>query len=99
MHAYNQNSNTLSRIADGYINGYISDNVDLYKCLLDEYILWILLEAHEHFEILNESELDPKALQQMGDKHMIKDRLTLCLNELESLSVNSAFTFFNYIEN
>ena len=98
-HAYNQNSNILNRIADGFINSYISDNVDLYKCLLDEYILWILLEAHEHYEILNESELDPKTLQQMGDKDMIKERLILCLNELENLPVDNAFTFFNYLEN
>ena len=43
----------------------------------DEYILWTLLETHEHYETLNKSELDPKTLQQMGDKDMIKNRLTL----------------------
>ncbi|WP_391115824.1 hypothetical protein [Psychrobacillus sp. L3] len=94
-HDYNQNSKILSRIADGFMNGYIGDNVDLYKCLLDEYILWTLLEAHEHYEILNESDLDPKTLQQMGDKEMIKNRLTLCLIELEKLSLDSSFNFFN----
>ncbi|WP_225985999.1 hypothetical protein [Psychrobacillus glaciei] len=94
-HAYNKNSNILSRIADGFMKGYISDNVNLYKCLLDEYILWTLLEAHEHYEILNESELNPKTLQQMGDKDMIMNRLTLCLNELENLSLDNSFTFFN----
>ena len=95
-HAYNQNSNILNRIADGFMNGYIRDNVKLYKCLLDEYILWILLEAHEHYETLKESVLDPKTLQQMGDKDMIRNRLTLCLNELENLSLDNSFTFFNY---
>ncbi|WP_391209671.1 hypothetical protein [Psychrobacillus sp. L4] len=94
-HAYNQNSSILNRIADGFMNGYISDNENLYKCLLDEYILWILLEAYEHYETLIESELDPKTLQQMGDKDMIKNRLTLCLNELENLSLDNSFTFFN----
>ncbi|MFF2753117.1 hypothetical protein ACFVR1_05085 [Psychrobacillus sp. NPDC058041] len=85
-HEYNKNSKILSRIADGFMKGYINDNVNLLKCLLDEYILWILLEAYEHYETLNKSELDPKTLQQMGDKEMIMNRLTLCLNELEKLS-------------
>lgn len=98
-HAYNQNSNILNRIADGFMSGYISDNVKLHKSLLDEYILWVLLEAHEHYETLNESELDTKTLQQMGDKGIIKVRLTLCLIELENLSVNNTFTSFNYLEN
>lgn len=55
----------------------------MHKILLEEYVLWVLLEAHEHYETLNESELDSKTLQQMGDKDIMKKRLLLCLRELE----------------
>lgn len=82
-HAYNQNSKVMGKIADGFMKGYIHHNKDLYYCLLEEYILWVLLETHEHYETLNVSELNPKTLQQMGDKEMIKNRLSFCLRELE----------------
>lgn len=100
-HAYNQYSKKLSRIADGFINGYILNNENLYKRIVDEYILWTLLEAYEHFEILNENEVDSKTLQQMGDKKMIKSRLLLCLNELEnnSLDYGRSLTKTNLSEN
>ncbi|MFJ7973532.1 hypothetical protein [Psychrobacillus sp. NPDC096389] len=100
-HAYDQYSKKLSRIADGFINGYILNNENLYKRIVDEYILWTLLEAYEHFEILNENEVDSKTLQQMGDKKMIKSRLLLCLKELEnnSLDYGCSLTKTNLSEN
>jgi hypothetical protein len=52
---------------------------------MEEYILWTLLEAFEHYELLNENELSNKIVQQMGDKETIYERLKLCLKELESL--------------
>lgn len=82
-HAYDQNSKIMSRIADGFIKGYIDNNEKLQHRLLEEYVLWVLVETHEHYETLNESELNAKTLQQMGDKEMIKNRLSLCLKELE----------------
>lgn len=100
-HAYDQYSKKLSRIADGFITGYTHNNENLYKHIVDEYILWTLLEAYEHFEILNENEVDSKTLQQMGDKKMIKSRLLLCLNELEnnSLDYGCSLTKTNLSEN
>lgn len=83
--AYDQNCSTLSKIADGFINGYIGDHENQLKCLKNECILWTLLETYDHYEILNKSELNYKTIQQMGSKNIINKRLALCLKELESL--------------
>ncbi|UII58390.1 aminoglycoside phosphotransferase family protein (plasmid) [Cytobacillus spongiae] len=82
-HTYAHNSKIMSRIADGFMKGYTKNKEKLYHRLMEEYVLWVLLETHEHYETLNKSELPPKTLQQMGDKDMIKNRLSLCLRELE----------------
>ncbi|MBD7943369.1 hypothetical protein D0S48_09020 [Psychrobacillus sp. AK 1817] len=95
-HSYNQYSNILTRIAEGFIEGYIEGNDYFYKNLLDEYILWILLEAYEHYEVLNEDVLNSKVRQQMGDEEMIKNRLALCLKELENAASDNAFPYLNY---
>lgn len=82
---YDQNCYTLSKIAEGFINVYIGDNENWLKCLMNECILWTLLETYDHYEILNKSELSYKTIQQMGSKDIINKRLTLCLKELEIL--------------
>ena len=58
--------------------------------------MWILLEAYEHYEILNEDVLNSKVRQQMGDEEMIKNRLALCLKELENAASDNAFPYLNY---
>lgn len=86
--SYGQYTNKLSAIADGFINGYTTNDVSLVKRIMNEYSLWVLLETYEHFEALNEENLSFKTLQQMGDKEVIKNRLILCLKELENLCLS-----------
>lgn len=80
---YLQNLGKMSNIADGFIEGYIRGDDSLIRSIKYEYILWVLLEAYEHYEILNRNDMSYKIRQQMGDKDMIENRLRLCLNELE----------------
>lgn len=87
--SYSQNANKMREIADGFIKGYTGNNVSLTKWIMSEYILWILLETYEHLEVLNEKDIGYKTLQQMGDEDIIKNRLIVCLKELE----NSCLTF------
>jgi len=61
-HSYDKYSKIMSIIADGFIEGYINNEKTLHKRLLEEYILWVLLETYEHYETLNEGELDSKTL-------------------------------------
>ncbi len=87
-HAYEEKSSILNEIADGFINGYFFDLdedefITQSRRLLDEYTLWVLQEAYEHYEILQQPHLNPKTTQQMGDREMITTRLHLCLEELE----------------
>ena len=87
-HAYEEKSSILNEIADGFINGYFFDLdedefITQSRRLLDEYTLWLLQEAYEHYEILQQPHLNPKTTQQMGDREMITTRLHLCLEELE----------------
>lgn len=82
--SYSQYADKLGVIADGFINGYARNDASLIKKIMTEYILWVLLETCEHFEVLNEENVSYKTLQQMGDKEVIKNRLILCLKELES---------------
>lgn len=51
--------------------------------LKDEYTLWILQEAYEHYDVLHQPHLTNKTTQQMGSREMISARLRLCLEELE----------------
>jgi hypothetical protein len=85
-HCYDQKRPILSQIANGFISGYIGTDVENSATrLMEEYILWTLLEAFEHYELLNKNELSNKIVQQMGDKETIYERLKLCFKELESL--------------
>ena len=86
--AYQEKSNVLNNIADGFISGYCfnvvgDERTTQIRRLLDEYTLWILQEAYEHYDILNQPHLNHKTTQQMGNREMITDRLHLCLEELE----------------
>ncbi|WP_290778684.1 hypothetical protein [Exiguobacterium sp. UBA5002] len=86
--AYKEKSYVLNKIADGFISGYCSNVVGDERTtqtrrLLDEYTLWILQEAYEHFDILHQFHLTHKTTQQMGNREMITARLHLCLEELE----------------
>ncbi|WP_117160962.1 hypothetical protein [Paraliobacillus sp. X-1268] len=94
--AYEENKGILGEIAEGFKQGYFySFSKDEYivqeKRLMDEYILWMLLETYEHYEILNNTQPSHKVLQQMGSKEVIQNRLVLYLNELEILCSS-----FNY---
>ena len=51
----------------------------LYKQIMDEYILWTLLETYEHYEMLSKEKLSQKTVLQMGNKDIIHQRLKLCL--------------------
>lgn len=87
-HAYEEKSSILNEIADGFISGYFSNVAgDAFtiqtRRLMDEYRLWLLQEAYEHYEILQQPHLNSKTTQQMGDREMITARLHLCLAELE----------------
>ncbi|MFD1412448.1 hypothetical protein [Oceanobacillus jeddahense] len=86
--SYCQYANTLSEMADGFISGYTRNDVNLIERIMNEYILWVLLEAYEHFEVLNEENVSYKTLQQMGSKEVIKNRLFLCLKQLEYLCLD-----------
>jgi hypothetical protein len=84
-HSYDKKHHILIQIADGFISGYIGTGDEhSAKRLMEEYILWTLLEAFEHYEVLSENEVSNKILQQMGDKETIYVRLKLCFKELES---------------
>ncbi|MBS3679181.1 hypothetical protein KGF86_03035 [Ornithinibacillus massiliensis] len=80
---YLQNASTMRYIGDGFIKGYTSGDTWLIRSIKYEYILWVLLETYEHYEILNGNDLNYKIRQQMGDKDMINNRLSICLDELE----------------
>jgi len=87
-HAYEEKSSILNEIADGFISGYFSNVAgDAFttqtRRLMDEYRLWLLQEAYEHYEILQQPHLYQKTTQQMGNREMITARLNLCLEELE----------------
>lgn len=86
--SYHQCANTLSKIADGFISGYAGNDERLTERIMNEYILWVLLEVYEHFEVLNEENVSYKTLQQMGNKEIIKNRLSLCLKQLEYLCLD-----------
>ncbi|MGI1805427.1 hypothetical protein ACRPK8_06770 [Exiguobacterium sp. TDN 0502] len=86
--AYQEKSSILNNIADGFISGYCSNVVGDERTtqtrrILDEYTLWVLQEAYEHYDILNHPHLNHKTTQQMGNREMITARLHLCLEELE----------------
>ncbi|WP_455675889.1 hypothetical protein [Pradoshia sp.] len=82
---YKDHYEALSKMADGFIYGYIDVNEYLYKQIMDEYILWTLLETYENYEMLHKEELSYKTLLQMGDKDMINQRLEMCLEQLVKL--------------
>lgn len=82
---YNENNEILSKIADGFIDEYIAENKYLYKQIMDEYILWTLLETYDHFDMLKHEKLSCKTMLQMGNKTVINRRLGLCLNRLVTL--------------
>ncbi|MUK90622.1 hypothetical protein GMD78_19885 [Ornithinibacillus sp. L9] len=88
--AYSEKSGILNDIAEGYIKGYFHDmSLDEYtnqvKRLMDEYTLWMLQEAYEHYEVLHEEKLTNKIIQQMGPREVIDERLNLIIRELETL--------------
>ncbi|WP_226036564.1 hypothetical protein [Aquibacillus saliphilus] len=88
--AYEEKRSILNEIAVGFKQGYFYNcNSDEHrvqlKRLKDEYILWMLLETFEHYEVLNKTQQSDKVSQQMGSKEVIRDRLDLCLDELEIL--------------
>ncbi|MFD2042932.1 hypothetical protein ACFSTA_01270 [Ornithinibacillus salinisoli] len=90
--AYHEKSSILNDIAEGYIKGYFYDiNGDEYKIqvkrLTDEYTLWMLQEAYDHYEVLNQDKLNNKIIQQRGDREVIEDRLALILGELEGVTI------------
>lgn len=82
---YHENYEVLSKIADGFIDGYIDESESLYKQIMDEYILWTLLETYEHYEMLSKEKLSQKTVLQMGNKDIIHQRLKLCLEYLVNL--------------
>jgi len=82
---YNELDDVLSKIADGFIYGYIDEKEYLYQRIMDEYILWTLLETYDHHEISNKENLSYKTMLQMGNKDIINQRLKLCLEQLVKL--------------
>lgn len=82
---YNEIHAVLTKVADGYIYGYIGERKYLYKQIINEYILWTLLETYEHYEMLKVDNLSGKTMEQMGNKDMINQRLKVCLKHLEEL--------------
>lgn len=92
--AYQEKRNVLNAIADGFIRGYFFDVVGdelitQSRRLLDEYTLWVLQEAYEHYDVLNQPHLNHKTTQQMGNRELITARLHLCLEELEKWCTES----------
>lgn len=92
--AYQEKSYVLNKIADGFISGYCSNVVGdelttQTRRILDDYTLWVLQEAYEHYDILNHPHLNLKTTQQMGNREMITVRLHLCLEELEKRCTES----------
>ena len=83
---YEKNRLVLSSIADGFARQYTNKDQNEYKKLLDEYILWLLLEVSDHYSILMEGDISQKIRLKMGDQNIIKDRLNLCLEELQGLT-------------
>ncbi len=86
--AYQEKSNVLNKIADGFISGYCfnvvgDERTTQIQRLKDEYTLWILQEAYEHYDVVHQPHLTNKTTQQMGSREMISARLRLCLEELE----------------
>ena len=82
---YNENQAVLTKVADGFIYGYIGERTYLHNQIIDEYILWTLLETYEHYEMLKVENLSCKTKVQMGNKEMINQRLKVCLEHLEEL--------------
>lgn len=94
--AYQEKDNVLNAIADGFIHGYFFDVdedefITQSRRLLDEYTLWVLQEAYEHYDILNHPHLNHKTTQQMGNREMITARLHLCLKEIEKCCTESEY--------
>ncbi|SES63212.1 hypothetical protein SAMN05216389_101161 [Oceanobacillus limi] len=88
--SYDKNRNILHYIADGYIKGYFHEySSDAYNAevekLMNEYTLWMLQEAYEHYLVLNTQKISSKTIQQMGSRRIIEERLVEILSELEVL--------------
>ncbi|MCU5500892.1 hypothetical protein [Bacillus wiedmannii] len=85
---YDSSVDVLSSIAEGFVRAYAGDDHSLYKRLTDEYLLWILLEIHEHYLLLKQEDLSYKVEQQMGNEDILKQRMEMYLKELEKLIEN-----------
>ncbi|WP_242215359.1 hypothetical protein [Bacillus cereus group sp. BfR-BA-01383] len=85
---YDNSVDVLNRIAEGFVKGYAGNDHSLYKRLIDEYLLWILLEIHEHYMLLKQEDLSYKVEQQMGNKDILEQRMEMYLKELEKLIEN-----------
>ncbi|MBP0725851.1 hypothetical protein J5Y03_11785 [Bacillus sp. RG28] len=83
---YEKNRLVLSSIAEGFANQYTNDDQKEYKKLIDEYLLWVLLEAYDHYSILKKGNINQKIKLKMGDKNILKNRLDLCLMVLQGLA-------------
>ncbi|EIT83957.1 hypothetical protein A374_18019 [Fictibacillus macauensis ZFHKF-1] len=87
---YDQKKESLNEIANGFIRGYFLDQTgealtSHVQRLMDEYCLWLLQEAYEHYERVNQPHLTNKISQQMGNNTMIRARLDVCLKHLEQV--------------
>ncbi|MGH0593118.1 hypothetical protein ACQVPY_12575 [Bacillus pretiosus] len=85
---YDSNVDVLNGIAEGFVKGYAGNDHSLYKRLIDEYLLWILLEIHEHYMLLKQEDLSYKVEQQMGNTDILEQRMEMYLKELEKLIGN-----------
>jgi hypothetical protein len=83
---YEKNRLVLNSIAEGFAHEYSKDDQEELNKLKNEYILWVLLEAYDHYSILEKGKISQKVKLKMGDKNILKNRLNLCLKELEELA-------------
>jgi len=83
---YEKNRLILSSIAEGFAYQYTKDDQEELKKLRDEYILWVLLEAYDHYSILEKGNISQKVKLKMGDINILKNRLNLCLKELQGFA-------------
>ena len=86
-HQFQHHGPVMVAMADGYINGYTQEDMELKHKLAQEYFLWGLDVAFENFKRLT-SEMTEEIYLRAGDKKTIAERLQICLRELESHQLN-----------
>ncbi|HEU4964044.1 MAG TPA: hypothetical protein VFV52_09360 [Bacilli bacterium] len=85
-HRWNLYEDKLTRIADGFLDGYSQGDADLRRALRGEEFLMLLSMVAGHYALLQQEELSTSQIQRSGDRQAIEERLPKLLDRLEKFS-------------